>query len=160
MDQKPDCICGTGRTYANCCAPYLLDKAFPPTAEALMRSRYTAYAVGAIPYIVSTVVSGRRNLYALREVESFSNNNEWLRLEIVEVVAGRAQDQEGIVEFRAWYKDGVKLQCLQERSRFIREDGHWRYLDGTYDGKGWRRRMGRNDPCPCGSGLKFKKCCS
>lgn len=124
-----------------------------------MRSRYAAHVLCLVPYLLATVAPERRHLFPAHEVESFAKNQEWLRLEIVDVVAGTAEDETGVVEFRAWYRDGMGLQCLHERSRFVREDGHWRYLDGTHDGKDWRRRMGRNEACPCGSGKKFKKCC-
>lgn len=159
MNITSDCPCGSKMAYEECCAPFLKSEAFPPTAEALMRSRFTAHVHCAVPYLIDTVSSQRRHLFPRHEVESFAKNQEWLRLEIVDKVAGTATDKEGIVDFRAWYRDGMGLQCLQERSRFVRENGKWCYLDGTHNHKNWRSLIGRNDPCPCGSGKKFKKCC-
>ncbi|EEX66852.1 hypothetical protein VCJ_000748 [Vibrio metoecus] len=69
---------------------------------------------------------------------------------------GRGND-EGFVHFRAFLAQQGQEYCLEERSRFLNEDGRWYYIDGEFPEA--LARQGRNDPCACGSGKKFKKCC-
>jgi len=156
------CPCGKGESLELCCGPYLEGSALPPTAEALMRSRYTAYAVGNIDYIFDThdpdTVSGvdRSN------TEAWSKNSEWLGLEILATERGLETDTDGTVEFVARYKiKGVTL-THRERATFKRHGKRWLFVDGQeIKGPPVRNlepRVGRNDPCPCGSGKKYKKC--
>ncbi|HHG85543.1 MAG TPA: hypothetical protein ENJ82_12420 [Bacteroidetes bacterium] len=159
MAESIACPCGSNSPFTRCCSPFLTREKVPATAEALMRSRYTAHVRVAIPYLVGTVAADRRMQHLPKDVEAFAAGVEWIRLEIMDTVQGRETDQVGVVEFRAWYRDRKGLQCMQERSRFQREGGEWRYIDGDHHEKNWRSKVGRNDPCPCGSGKKFKKCC-
>jgi SEC-C motif-containing protein len=87
-------------------------------------------------------------------------------LEIIECVAGGILDQTGIVEFIASFEESGKQHQLHERSNFERRDGKWFYVDGVFPStprmdvrNASPVKAGRNDPCPCGSGNKFKKCC-
>ncbi len=82
----------------------------------------------------------------------------WLGLEIRTVTGGQAGDVTGTVEFIARYRDGARSDALHETSRFVREQGRWYYLDGHIHATA-AEKTGRNDPCPCGSGRKFKRCC-
>lgn len=122
-DSDP-CPCGSGRDFAHCCAP-LIQGAPAPTAESLMRSRYTAFVVGDRDYLQRTWHSRHRP--ATLEL---SPAREWRRLRVLETSAGGAQDSEGEVRFVAYFRepDGRRDQ-LREHSRFVREDGKWRYLD-------------------------------
>lgn len=170
-DTKPDttdknaCPCGTGKPLAACCEPFLLDKAAPPTAEALMRSRYTAYTQGNIDYIIATHAAPAGDEVDRELTAKWANESEWLGLEIVSTERGQDGDDDGVVEFRARYrarKDKAgELHVHHERSRFQRKDGRWKFIDGA-PVKGTPVRAaataGRNDPCPCGSGKKFKRC--
>jgi len=156
------CPCGKGESLEVCCGPFLEGKEQPTTAEALMRARYTAYAIGNIDYIFTShdpdTVSGvdRNN------TELWSKGSEWLGLEILGTERGLENDNDGIVEFVARYKiKGVTL-THRERATFKRHGKRWVFVDGQEikgpPVKNLEPRVGRNDPCPCGSGKKYKKC--
>jgi SEC-C motif-containing protein len=156
--KSPDpCPCGSGKRLSLCCQPYL-DGAAPPTAEALMRSRYTAYATGAFAHLQRTITAAMALGFDRAGVAAEAAGVVWTGLEIVAVSRGGAADAAGEVEFRARFRQGGVDQVLHERSRFVREDGAWKYAGGTLF-RDAARKPGRNDPCPCGSGRKFKKCC-
>ncbi len=128
-----------------------------------MRSRYTAYTIEEIDYIVDShdpSVTGDVDRDATLE---WAQKSEWLGLEIVDVEAGGKDDAEGTVEFIARYRVQGAEASHHERSRFRRAEGRWVYLDGEMvKPKPMVReepKVGRNSPCPCGSGQKFKKCC-
>lgn len=124
-----------------------------------MRSRYTAHVKVAVPYLVQTVAATRRHLHAPQDVQAWAAAMDWKGLTILDTAAGGPEDAQGEVEFCAYYRNHKGLQVMHERSRFHREDGAWRYIDGTHHGKSKLTKIGRNDPCPCGSGKKVKKCC-
>ncbi len=127
--KKPiPCPCGSGQLLADCCAPYLAGTALPPTAKALMRSRYTAYALGDFAYLRATWHSSTRptNL-------AFEPGLKWVSLEILATDGGGPNENDGLVEFIARYKLKGRAFRLHERSRFVREDGAWRYVDGVLD---------------------------
>ena len=87
---------------------------------------------------------------------------EWVGLEILDTVNGGVDDDAGVVEFTARYRKDGALLAHRERSNFRREEGRWLYVDGDVNPRAAPRRVdktGRNQPCPCGSGKKFKKCC-
>ncbi|MGR8952980.1 MAG: YchJ family protein [Gammaproteobacteria bacterium] len=152
------CLCGSGRAYHECCRTYHRADAVPPTAESLMRSRFTAYALRDADYLRKTWDSGKcpENIDFSRETAV------WQRLEIVDAKKGGPQDDKGVVEFRAYYLQDGEECVLHEVSRFIKKDGRWFYLDGVIKslGKiGSTLDLGKNAPCPCGSGKKFKRCC-
>ena len=118
------CPCG-GKSYASCCAPY--HKGSPaPTAEALMRSRYTAYALKLEPYLLATWHPDTRPATA----DLDSDDGRWIGLEVKRHMLESAD--RAIVEFVARYKLGGRAHRLHEISRFAREDGCWLYVDGTF----------------------------
>ena len=156
------CPCTSGRTYGECCEPFLTKKSFPTTAEALMRARYSAYAVGNVDYVMETDDPKNGGEFDRTSADTWSSKSEWTGLEVVEKVAGGVNDTEGVVEFIARFKIGGKDMSHKERSRFRKADGKWYYVDGhTPALKPFVKEtvaVGRNDPCHCGSGKKFKKC--
>ncbi|MDD3312934.1 YchJ family protein [Pseudodesulfovibrio sp.] len=158
---KP-CPCGSGKEHAECCEPIISGAKPAPTAEALMRSRYTAYVDKRIEYLGESLAPETRKDHDEKSVREWADTAEWLGLEITDTEAGGEGDDEGVVEFAAKYAvDGQEL-THRERSRFRRVDGLWRYVDGEMVSPPNVRkgpRVGRNDPCPCGSGKKYKKCC-
>jgi SEC-C motif-containing protein len=89
---------------------------------------------------------------------------DWVKLEIVDSKQLTEQSEYAFVEFKAWYMENSELHVLHERSRFTKETidnkNSWRYLDGIYPEPKQQSKTGRNDPCPCKSGKKFKKCCA
>ncbi len=146
------CPCGSGRELAACCGPYLAQTALPASAEALMRSRYTAFAMQNWDYLRRTELRPDDDA-PLADIE-------WLGLDILATDGGGEGDSEGTVEFVAHYRHGGKPGALREKSRFRRREGRWFYLDGEVPAPVRSAKVGRNDPCPCGSGRKFKKCCA
>jgi SEC-C motif domain protein len=119
------CPCGSGLAYEACCEPFHLGAA-APTAEALMRSRYSAFALGLAPYLLRTWHPSTRPAHL-----DLDDGMTWRRLQIVDVVRGGSSDDAGVVEFRAAYRTADGAAGVQEeRSRFERVDGRWLYVDG------------------------------
>ncbi|MDG4758336.1 YchJ family metal-binding protein [Micromonospora sp. WMMD710] len=119
------CPCGSGRTYADCCAPVHGGAAQAPTAEALMRSRFSAFALGDTGYLLRSWHSSTRPARL-----ELAPGQRWIWLEIVDTDRGGLLDATGTVTFHAHYRDAGRAGTLTEHSRFAREDGRWVYLDG------------------------------
>ncbi|WP_373048444.1 YchJ family protein [Vulgatibacter sp.] len=156
------CVCGNEGSYETCCAPYHRGEALPPTAEALMRSRYSAYVKGEIDYILQTHDPETREVADREEIERWSREADWKGLEIHRASGGPG-DEKGEVEFTASWREAGRDRTHRECSHFRPgEGGGWNYVSGhqvqvpVVAGP----KTGRNDPCPCGSGKKFKKCCA
>ena len=155
------CPCGTGRAYDACCGPQISGKAQPATAEALMRSRYTAYSLGEIDHVGNTHDPETRDEFNAEEAQAWSEKADWHGLEILSTEAGGEGDQTGTVEFFARY--GIDGQDVEhhEIAEFRRDGERWYFRDGAEVPVTVRRdapKVGRNDPCPCDSGKKYKKC--
>ena len=157
------CVCGKGPTTEECCGRYVSGKSKPQTAEDLMRSRYAAFALGEIGHIMGTHHPSTVEEIDRDGVESWSRKADWHGLEILGTEKGGPEDDEGIVEFIARYTINGFKQAHHERAEFKKEKGRWYYVDGkqftTEPVVRAEPRVGRNDPCPCGSGKKYKKCC-
>ncbi|HJF14047.1 MAG TPA: SEC-C domain-containing protein [Enteractinococcus helveticum] len=126
ISQDDPCPCGTERLFQHCCQPLLTGAAAPETAEALMRSRYTAFVVGDDAYLAASWHSATRP-----EDPSAPTGIDWRRLRIRDTVAGGPTDQTGEVEFVAHFRSAQGTRdFLHERSRFAREAGRWVYVDG------------------------------
>ena len=143
------CPCGSSNPFEACCGPYLAGEAFAPTAEALMRSRYTAYARGDADYLARSWDP------QTRPKGGPDPSVKWLELKVVDTADGGPQDELGVVEFIARFSVDGQERAMRERSRFRRHEGRWVYVDAAPEAK----RVGRNAPCPCGSGKKYKRCC-
>ncbi|HEB79240.1 MAG TPA: hypothetical protein ENI79_02030 [Rhodospirillales bacterium] len=155
------CPCGSGQDLDGCCGP-IINGAPAPTAEALMRSRYTAFALGDIGYLADTLSPDIRGGFDQVEAESTANDAKWRGLEVRAVTDGGEDDEAGSVEFMARFKLRGKQRVHHELAEFRREKGRWMCVGGQMDPKGPPRqvvKVGRNEPCPCGSGKKHKKCC-
>ena len=128
------CPCGGG-SYDECCAPYLLREVWPPTAEALMRSRYTAYTQKNEAYLQATWHASTR---PAEPVISPNEKLQWLGLEVKSALRLRQRkaENEDFVEFVARFRVNGKGQRLHEVSRFLREPSpeglRWFYVDGTF----------------------------
>lgn len=158
------CPCQSGVAFDVCCGP-LLAGGKARTAQALMRSRYTAYAQGDVAHLKRTLAPEHRGDFDPVEIAASMAQTQWIGLQILDTVDGGEVDDTGIVEFAARYllRDG-QIRVMQERSRFRRDaEAGWVYIDGAVDvtpaAKKADSKPGRNDPCPCGSGKKFKQCC-
>lgn len=146
------CPCGSEREYELCCKRLIEEGVSAATPEALMRSRYTAYTQGNGRYLVDTTVASRRVQSDAELIAEHAKNTEWLGLEVLET---HEYADLGSVEFKAYYRENGRVQVHHEKSRFLRQNGRWYYDEGTL----YEAKVGRNDPCPCGSGKKYKKCC-
>lgn len=128
MNANSACFCGSDKTYAACCKPYLDGEQQPATAEALMRSRYSGYVLARKDYLLRTWhESTRPKELDLNDTGAIN----WLGLKIVHTETNGPDDARGVIEFVARYKIGGKAHRLHETSRFVREEGRWFYLDGT-----------------------------
>lgn len=158
------CPCGSGRDYSACCEQYISGKAKAPTAEALMRSRYSAYVKHEIDYIINTCVHRGKDDIDHKSTRDWSEQSKWLGLKIISTEKGGLADTEGTVEFEAVYeRDGLK-DTHHEAAKFKKEaaTGEWLYEEGKISPRTIVRsspKTGRNDPCPCSSGKKYKHCC-
>jgi len=166
------CYCGSGNNFANCCEPLLSGERSAQSAKQLMRSRYSAFTVNAFDYLVATHHESARSTNERAELEIQSKQLTWWALQILDAVqttdkqttdkqtttAQRAPSEEcGEVEFRAWFAIGKQLHNLHERSRFVREQDRWFYVDAVFC-RDERVDLGRNDLCFCSSGRKYKHC--
>jgi len=159
------CPCGSATDFDACCGRYLNGGEEPTTAEQLMRARYTAHTCARMDYVKETHHPDMVDEFDEKVARAWAKESTWLGLEIVAVEGGQANDDAGTVEFVARYEDAEgTAQMHHEISFFDKVGGSWRFRDGNAPGnrEPFRRtqpRIGRNDPCHCGSGKKFKKCC-
>lgn len=161
---REQCMCGSQRQYVDCCGPYLAGKAVAPTAEALMRSRYTAFCQGNIDYLIATsqlkTTDTDERLALIKTIKS----TRWVNLLVVKTQKGTAKDKTGTVEFVAAYRSATsllsldpadRLAQLHEKSRFKRIREQWIYTGGDilppYQPK-------PSQPCWCGSQTAFRHC--
>ncbi|HEB94982.1 MAG TPA: hypothetical protein ENI96_00960 [Sedimenticola thiotaurini] len=158
------CPCGSGLEFDACCGPVLAGERPAATAEALMRARYTAFTRVDMDFLGDSLHPAHRHDHDEAATRRWAEESDWMGLEVVATKDGGEGDQQGEVEFIASYRDrGGMVRRHHERSRFQREGGRWYFVDGrlvppktaVHSGP----RVGRNDPCPCGSGRKYKKCC-
>lgn len=154
------CPCGSGSSFATCCEPVIKGTRESETAEELMRARYSAFATGAIEFIVNSTHSRTRKEVDRSFIREWSETSTWRGLEIIETKT--IDDDKSLVSFAAHYTQGGQDHSHREKSLFEREDGQWRFVTGDELKNPTVRyetpRPGRNDPCPCGSGKKYKKC--
>lgn len=155
------CPCGSGLDEQKCCAPILAGQP-APTAEALMRSRYTAYVQKNIDHVERSSSPKALKEFDRKDVENFMQKSVWKGLEILNTKDGGKDDQTGVVEFifRCTF-DGKDYE-QHEVAHFCRQNGAWVYDDSDVNPNAQPARVeqiGRNDPCTCGSGKKYKKCC-
>jgi SEC-C motif-containing protein len=160
MNQRA-CPCQSGRPLAACCGPYLENQRPAPTAEALMRARYSAFVLKDEAYLIETWDPAHRPA----RLDLGRDRTEWLGLTVLSTELGGEADDEGRVEFAARFRVNGKEEVLRENSRFRRSTAGWIYVSGEL-GPPARPTPhtaapgpARNAPCPCGSGQKWKRCC-
>ena len=121
-----NCYCNSHKSFSVCCEPYILGTQKAPTSESLMRSRYSAYCVQNIDYLLATTHISTRKFHDKKETLLFASQNQWVKLEIINA-------SETIVEFKAFYLDNkLKSQIHHEKSIFKKEDESWFYVDGEW----------------------------
>jgi len=155
------CYCGSSRAFAECCEPIIQGAAKARTPEELMRARFSAHCTQSFQFLVDSIHPDHREGVSVEELEQWSPKVNWEKLEVHSATPGETDDT-GTVSYTAHYTVKDVAQELREDSTFRRENGEWMYIDGIVHGEEPYRRenpkVGRNDPCPCGSGLKYKKC--
>lgn len=150
----------------DCCGPILAGKSAAPTAESLMRARYSAYAQKNMAFIDGSQIMLPGENFNQADALKWAEGSEWKGMKVVSTKKGTASDNTGIVEFEAYYQDKASGKDLvhKETALFEKVDGAWKFKDGNIAGaqpiKRLEAKVGRNDPCSCGSGKKFKKCCA
>jgi SEC-C motif-containing protein len=157
MSTSEHCPCGNPTSYDQCCGLFIDGKKIPETAEKLMRSRYSAYSLQNNQYLLETWQPRTRP----KSNPSDDDNTAWTGLEILRTEKGLKNDTTGIVEFIATCDVKGTISHIHETSQFVHDANRWYYVDGKGQ-KPVRRetpKVGRNDPCPCGSNKKYKKCC-
>lgn len=122
------CPCGSQKQLGDCCLRYIEHKALAPTAEALMRSRYSAHVLLAIDYLWDTWSPEERIRSSKEDVSAWACSCEWLGLQILETTAGKAQDNQGLVNFIAFFRQNGQLQQHHEVSIFRRVQQAWLYV--------------------------------
>ena len=126
-----DCYCYSNKKFADCCQPFISGIAKPATAEALMRSRYSAYATGAVEYILRSTHPSVRNFHDTESIENWAKSSVWQKLEIISTDQGDVRDKQGKVEFKAYFLDANgQPQIHHEKSNFVKELGKWFFVDG------------------------------
>lgn len=127
---KIDCPCGSNDAYQNCCGVYHSRLKFPDTAEQLMRSRYSAYALKLVDYLVETTHRDKMKSSYRKNLLDTIDNIEWTNLLVTKTSAGTAGDKTGKVKFEASYIEGGVKGVMIEHSRFRKLAGKWYYYDG------------------------------
>jgi SEC-C motif domain protein len=159
-ENNQTCPCGSGSDFAECCAAVITGTREAETAEQLMRARYSAFVTHAIDFIVSSTHSRTRKDVDLDFVREWSETSTWRGLQIIETKA--VNENKAFVSFEAQFTQKGEDHSHRERSLFERDNGQWKFVTGDelknptvrYEAP----KPGRNDPCPCGSGKKYKKC--
>lgn len=154
------CPCGSGKTYGQCCEPLLKQERKAATAEELMRSRFTAHFVGDERHLHRTYLETARKPFTAAEAQGFDVT--WTRL-VIHAHEPGPKPETAYVDFTAYFNDAGTERPMHEKSEFSQIDGAWYYARTVRSGpapvKSAQPKVGRNEPCPCGSGKKYKHCC-
>ncbi|PHS70376.1 MAG: zinc chelation protein SecC [Methylophaga sp.] len=145
------CPCSSNRTYQSCCQPLHAGQLHASSAEQLMCSRYSAFYLGNIAYLIATIHPHQRQDNDEKTLAQTIKQTQWLGLKIIK---HSQTEHAAIVEFVAFFQHETVGQ-LHEKSRFVKEDGQWFYIDGELLPP---IKLSRNELCFCGSGKKIKKC--
>lgn len=126
MNNNPNCYCNSGKAFVACCEPFILGKEKAPSAEMLMRSRYSAYCIKNADYLLATTHSSTRKHHNRKAILAFASENHWVKLEIVKAT-------EDVVEFKAYYLDkNLVPHTHHEKSTFKKVGEQWYYVDGKW----------------------------
>jgi len=125
---KQDCYCDNNELYGNCCAIAHKDITLVTTAQQLMRSRYSAYVMGNVAYLMQSHHGSTRPISEQKEILNWTKSVKWLSLEVLSFTNGEVNDVKGTVEFKAHFEENGLKDIIHENSKFIRENNHWVYL--------------------------------
>lgn len=149
-------------TFENCCQLIIQQQKPADTAEALMRSRYSAYATKNAQYILATYSAQSAKQQSLADIQQWANSCQWVNLMIHpqhKINNDKSSHTNNTVEFSAFYIENKQLCMIRERSRFVIENNQWLYHDGEIIENMVCSKVKRNELCPCQSNKKFKVCC-
>ncbi len=155
------CPCGSGIPLSECCEEIISGDRTARTAEQLMRARYSAYVLAKMDFIFESTHPDSRLDYDHSGTKEWAETAEWQSLEIIGTRGGKADDSVGEVEFIARFIEKGETREHHEAGQFKRKDDRWYFTEGRMVRQKPLAviKVGRNDPCMCGSGLKHKKCC-
>ena len=155
------CPCGSGADYVHCCEPVITGIHPAQTAEQLMRARYSSYVGLQMDFIFESTHPDHRAGYDHAGTRAWAEQSTWQGLEIVGVTKGGEADTVGEVEFIARYQEKNVNREHHERAQFNKIESRWFFTEANMVKQKpiIASKVGRNDPCLCGSGLKYKKCC-
>jgi len=169
LSAQVPCPCGQAASFTDCCQPIIQGLRHASSTQELMRSRYSAHACEAVDYLMDSWWPEQRSQINPADVARWVKESDWLRLEVLTTEAGQKHDSEGWVEFIAYYRKRSQalnspnhggLESHAERSYFRKLDSRWYFVDGVdLPSASQPKKLGRNEPCPCGSGKKSKRCC-
>ena len=146
------CPCQSSQPYANCCQPFHTGQRQPENAEQLMRSRYVAYALQQIDYLVRTTMPAQQPLLDVNSIARWSREAQWLGLTVHQHIP-RIGKHHAQVAFTARFAEHGSAHEHHELSTFVQINGVWYFIDPTVS------LPSMKSPCICGSGAKFKACC-
>ena len=126
------CFCNSSQLFEYCCQPIILGKRIAETAEQLMRSRYSAFVVANINYLMNTHHPSTRPSKEKKSILKWARSVKWMGLEILHTKQGQADDNEGFVEFKASFIEDGTLANIHENSFFVKENGKWYYKSGIH----------------------------
>lgn len=153
------CPCGSEKAYSQCCQPIIEKEKSASSAEQLMRSRYSAYALKNAHYIYDTYAIQSRKSQTIADIQEWANETKWVKLVIHQAI--KCDDPiNAQVEFSAFYSIERQIFEMREISNFVIENDAWFYLDGEVLFNEEVLKPKRNDACFCHSQKKFKICCS
>lgn len=151
LDLNSQCPCQSGELYSNCCQPLHLFETFSHSAEQLMRSRYSAYVLQKIDYIIKTTVPAQQTLLNVEAMMQWAKETRWCSLSIKQ--HKNLSKIHSAVEFEAFFETAEGMQSHHEHSVFVQIAQRWFFVDPTVELPTMKQ------PCLCGSGRKFKHCC-
>lgn len=152
------CPCQSGKRYQDCCQPLHEWQRSAETAKQLMRSRYSAFVLQDIYYIVKTTLPAQQQFLDIEAIGDWAKQTDWVDLQIIhQQNLGKRHAQ---VEFKAFFNTTSGRECHHELSTFVDtkndklKSANWFFLDPTLN-----LTLSQKQPCICGSGEKFKRCC-
>lgn len=149
---EQNCPCQSGKTYQDCCQPFHQYHQYPTTAEQLMRSRYAAYVLQQIDYIVQTTAPLQQTRLNVEVLANWAAQTQWIGLKVKKHLPNLSKIHSA-VEFEAFFNTENGQQSHQEYSLFVNIGKRWYFVDPTVELPTIKQ------PCLCGSGKKFKHCC-
>lgn len=126
------CYCHSGKLFESCCQPFISGSQAASTAEELMRSRYTAYVLHDVTYIIQTTHPSTRKDYNPASVKEWAESSIWQKLEVLGTRKGTVSDTIGFVEFKAYYSDAAQHAYIHHEYSTFKKAGHtWFFVEGN-----------------------------